>query len=292
MLNFIRFDVSKFFKSKAIWMCIFFLTIFLSIVTFVQVKDSGQSYSDYQLDYQSQEAEIKEEKDKDATIRVHRELAPLMSEEEFNDLQADLKNSMTISNVFFENYSILTIFAFIFFALFVGNDFSTGYLKNMLAIQGAKWKWVTSKMVVAITFFVIMSLVILGFGLVNEVLSQQFLADNPWKDHLILFLPQVLLFMIIMQFAVALILLTQSKVTTIVIATLFGMGLHSQLLNFIGQSIGIDLVSKLYSSQLLSMGQAYHDNYFEVLLIGLIYLSVLYIFNRWYIYKVDFKFDH
>lgn len=289
MLNFIRYDIRRMFKSKGLWLGLLIINLFLALMTFINYHEVQQTYADYQ-----QEAMKQSQPDEQSGLVIERstEGGQIKTEEEFLANQAEVKASMTFDRFVIDNFPMVIVFAYIYLANFVAADFSSGFLKNMLPLSGAKWKWLLAKIVSVACFYPVLLLNNMIFAVINELLSGQFMTQIHWRDHLQLILPQLSLLMIICLLSVMVMLFSQNKVTTIVIATLMGMGLHTQLLTIIENSLGIDLVNQLYSSQLLQMGTQFEGQILPLLIRGLIMILLLYLFNYWQIYRMDFNFEH
>ena len=289
MLNFIRYDIRRMFNSKGLWLGLLIINLFLALMTFINYHEVQQTYADYQ-----QEAMNQSQPDEQSGLVIERstEGGQIMTEEEFLANQAEVKASMIFDRFVIDNFPMVIVFAYIYLANFVAADFSSGFLKNMLPLSGAKWKWLLAKIVSVACFYPVLLLNNMIFAVINELLSGQFMTQIHWRDHLQLILPQLSLLMIICLVSVMVMLFSQNKVTTIVIATLMGMGLHTQLLTIIENSLGIDLVQQLYSSQLLQMGTQFEGQILPLLIRGLIMILLLYLFNYWQIYRMDFNFEH
>ncbi|MGY4105157.1 hypothetical protein ACWOA0_05985 [Ignavigranum ruoffiae] len=289
MLNFIRYDIRRMFNSKGLWLGLLMINLFLALMTFINYHEVQQTYADYQ-----QEAMNQSQPDEQSGLVIERstEGGQIMTEEEFLANQAEVKASMIFDRFVIDNFPMVIVFAYIYLANFVAADFSSGFLKNMLPLSGAKWKWLLAKIVSVACFYPVLLLNNMIFAVINELLSGQFMTQIHWRDHLQLILPQLSLLMIICLVSVMVMLFSQNKVTTIVIATLMGMGLHTQLLTIIENSLGIDLVQQLYSSQLLQMGTQFEGQILPLLIRGLIMILLLYLFNYWQIYRMDFNFEH
>ncbi|UUX34939.1 hypothetical protein [Fundicoccus culcitae] len=290
MLNFIRFDIKKLFLMRGFWIALIIFVLFCGMTLIIDSMDYHATFEDYQTSQTALNEMAENEGSGDIRIEVE-STQNLLTEEEYLIYKEQLRERMTITDFSLSSYGITIVIAYIFFALFVGNDFSSGYLKNMLALRGAKWKWVTSKIVVAVVFNLVMYLVALGFGVLYEISAGQFPAAIN-LGHLVLnFLLYSLLFILIMLLNVALLLIFQSKVTIMVVSTLLSMGLHINILNQIGNLTGLDLTSYFYSIRLQNMGMDYQGLIIPALVSGLISFLLLYSFNRWYVYRVDFKFE-
>lgn len=283
MLNFIKFDISKLLKMKSFWFTLFLMGSLIFALMMLESSELNTSYEDYK----KQQIATNEESKKNNLPTFD-----IKPEEEYNNMNAKIKESMTISSNI-PSVAYLAIMAgYIFFAIFVGNDFTSGYLKNMLSIKGAKWKWVTSKIFVAIAFALATFIVGVIVGIASEIRADQFLQPINFAKLAIFFGLHSLMMIIIMMLNVGLMLLIQSKGAVTVISTLMGMGLHVQLLGKLGEVLNFNIIEKLYSSKYQAMGLAFEGQLTNALIAGAITFAILYLFNRFYVYRIDFKFEH
>ena len=294
MLNFIRFDIKKLLRMKATWISLTLLSLLLVFVTCMTYYEVNQPYEDYVERVESFQKSSNERASREG-IKVEVQSnsnGGLMSEEEFEQSKKEELETLTLSNALKEHFGATCIFIYILMAIFIGNDFSSGYLKNMLAIKGAKWKWLTAKLASATFIFILMKLVIFIISYGGHAYMGR--LDQPFSlmDHLVLIIPQWLLYLVIMFFITTISLIFQSKVSIIVVATLMGAGIHKQLIKLISDSLNIDFTQHLYSVRFFQMGDQFVEHVLPVIGIGVLYLIGLYILNRWLIYRIDFKFDH
>lgn len=283
MLNFIKFDICKLFKMKSFWFTLFLM----GAVTFgLMMLESSQLNISYE-EYKEHQISVNEDSKKEGLP-----VFDIMPEEEYNKTNEDIKNSMTISSNINSIAYLAILAGYIFFAAFVGNDFSSGYLKNMLSIKGAKWKWITSKIFIAIAFAIATFIVGALVGVASELKAGQLLQPLNLGNLAIFLGLHILMMVIIMLLNISLILLFQNKGTVTVISTLIGMGLHVQLLSKLGDLLNFNIVEKLYSSKYQAMGLVFDGQLTNALISGIITVAILYLFNRWYVYRIDFKFEH
>ncbi|MBG9979730.1 hypothetical protein HZY91_01630 [Facklamia sp. DSM 111018] len=285
MLNFIKFDLRKMFRMKGFWLSVLF---FIALLGLNLTLDHNQYNMDYDQYYQTQTRNNEKAAENEGSgFQIE-----IVDEETYNQQQKALKEGMRFDPFILNSFTLTSVVCYIFFGLFVSNDFSSGYLKNILSIGGAKWKWITSKIVVAsVLTLCLFILQILG-GLVSEIISEQFLSTISFTGILGQLALNILLSILIMLLNITSILLSQSKVTTMIISSLFAMGVHLQLLTQIGKLLNIDIVGQFLSSRLQVMGYDFEGQFLPALLTGLTAFTLLYLFNRWYVYRIDFKFDH
>ncbi|MCR8969412.1 hypothetical protein [Facklamia sp. 7083-14-GEN3] len=292
MFNFIRFDIYKLLHMRATWISFFLFSLVLGINVYVGHKDIEKPYNDYIVSMTSINDEDEEESSKQFAEINFSDSESILSEKEYELMIQEKKNALKLSNKVITNFDFTFMFVYILFAIFIGKDFSSGYFKNILAIKGAKWKWVTAKVFVASVVYFITQIISFAFSLVGAGLTKQLDQPFAWQEYLTLMFPQILMYSIIMLFLVFLNVYLQSKITVIVVAVLMGSGLHNPLIGFIDNFLNINITSLLFSNKLMTLRADYINQALPVIGVGLIYLLMLYCLNRWYIYRTDFKFDH
>lgn len=289
MLNFIRFDMKKLFKMKATWVTLLMVAAFMALGTFIEHYSYSQTYEAYETSM------TKETKSDNVVVVVEVQQSndqPLMSKEEFQAMKEAERKDLSMQKNIIRFFPASMIFVYILIAIFIGNDFSSGYLKNMLAIKGARWKWVTSKFAVAALIFFMVELIIIGFSYFDAKLAGQLGQAIVWKELLSAIGMQAILVLVIFSFLVTLSLILQSKTSIIVIATLMGMGLHLQIIKMLDDGLKLKLSDMVLSNKVMAIGMAGTQLTWQTVAMGLMYILGLYILSRWLVYRIDFKFEH
>lgn len=289
MLNFIRFDMKKLFKMKATWVTLLMVAAFMALGTFIEHCSYSQTYEAYETSM------TKETKSDNVVVVVEVQQSndqPLMSKEEFQAMKEAERKDLSMQKNIIRFFPASMIFVYILIAIFIGNDFSSGYLKNMLAIKGARWKWVTSKFAVAALIFFMVELIIIGFSYFDAKLAGQLGQAIVWKELLSAIGMQAILVLVIFSFLVTLSLILQSKTSIIVIATLMGMGLHLQIIKMLDDGLKLKLSDMVLSNKVMAIGMAGTQLTWQTVAMGLMYILGLYILSRWLVYRIDFKFEH
>lgn len=289
MLNFIRFDMKKLFKMKATWVTLLMVAAFMALGTFIEHYSYSQTYEAYETSM------TKETKSDNVGVIVEVQQSndqPLMSKEEFQALKEAERKDLSMQKNIIRFFPASMIFVYILIAIFIGNDYSSGYLKNMLAIKGARWKWVTSKLAVAGLIFFMVELIIIGFSYLDARLAGQLGQAIAWKELLPAIGMHALLVFVIFSLLVTLSLAVQSKTSLIVVATLMGMGLHLQIIRMLDDGLHLKLSDLVFSNKVMAIGQAGSQLNWQTGMMGLGYVLVLYLISRWLVYRIDFKFEH
>lgn len=282
MLNFIRFDLKKLMSLKSLWVTLLIFISLLAITSFITVREPHTSYEEYLLVH---ELESQGMENRESTSSA-------MTSEEYESYQQMSIENLNISQFAFENLSAIQIFAHVFFAIYLGMDFSSGYMKNMLALKDAKRSWILSKVFVAIMFSILSFALLLGMGAIVEVIGGQWLSPIQWGRLGQAFIGVATLNILIISILTFIVLILQSRVALVVIATLMATGIHHNILNLIGDLIGLDFTPYVFSMQFLQWVMNRTDNYLTILSMGLIYI-VSFLGMSWVTaYRIDYDLEH
>lgn len=282
MLNFIRFDLKKLFSLKSLWVTLFIFVSLLAVTSFITIRETQTPYEEYllinELEYQVSETE---------------ESTPVaMTREQYETNQEMSYENLNMSQFTLDNLSAVQLFAHVFFAIYLGLDFSSGYMKNMLALKGAKRSWILSKISVAIMFSILTFVILLGAGVIIEVMSGQWASPIQWDLLIQSFVGVTILNVLIIAILTFIALTFQSRISLVVIATLMATGIHHNILNLFGNVIGVDFTPYLYSMQFFQWAINGIGDYLTVIGMGLIYVIVFLGLSWLTIYRIDFDFEH
>lgn len=292
MLNFLAFDLRKLFISKGFWTTILFMMIGCGIAGALMVYSANESYENFQ-NMMEEQAEMEAEENEGAiqfSIETEDPNANINASQ-YNLAQTALRETMRVGYFVTFLYSMLSVLFSIYIAIFLGNDFSSGFLKNMLAIKGAKWKWVTAKLGIAIVLMTILFAILTAGGAIVEYLVHDSLTVN-WAFIGKIYGLSLILAMIITMVSVAILLITQSKVMTIIMNILMSLGVHASILGLIDQFTRTSMRDALYTKQFAEYRMDGSIDIVPIIILGFVYIIVLYIFNRIYIQRMDFNFEH
>lgn len=137
MLNYIRADLGRLFRGKSLYIIILALFLLMLTVGLAYEMTTRISYEDY---LEPQEGMLKIEPSTQLSVQ---------SREEYERDQAEQRQQMTGAfylSILSSQPGIFYLAFSLFFSLFLLQDYTRGYLKNILNIPRAKTKWILSKM--------------------------------------------------------------------------------------------------------------------------------------------------
>lgn len=297
MLSFIRYDFKKLFMMRAL--PIFFIlvllpTVILSALEYYQ--GYGQSYDQYEVSYEEQLRDHQESQNSDQEMEedgLHISVVhpgEKMDEATYQAAQAEAKESLSLDQSSFDTMIYLAPLAIVFFAIFIGNDFSSGFLKNLLSLKDARRNWVLAKIPTALVFGLIVLLASLAFGLYTHVMAGLAWKNLEWTSLFLQFIMLELYLVITILLANLLALLSQSKSLTIVMGLLIGSGMIHSLLVTIGSYFDLNLNHLFFLRRMEAIGLEADKGFFSLALLGGVYLIILLSLNLIRIKRMDFKF--
>lgn len=303
MLNFIRFDIAKMFRTRSFYIIIGIVSVLnLAWVAIALNLGYGQDYSDYRQKYSQhveqyaaqQEREAQEEGQSDTnSLSIAFSLAPpdeeLMDEGTYKVVQEEFLKAFRLDRSTIGQLARLTTGAWIFFAIFLGNDFSSGYLKNLLTMEGSRRKWLFSKIITALVFGLVCFVVslILGVGIAAYA---GVLGHPIHYTHLLgEFLLYELYFVLIMAVTSLFVLFSQSKTVTVILAVLMSVDIFQQGVQAIGSWFHLDLSKYLYSKALAEISFDWTSFPWSVLALAAVYILAIYLINQFKVQRMDFR---
>lgn len=295
MINFLRFDLQKMLGMPAFY--IYFILMFaLAAVLGPLLYNGDQSYQDYYDNYQqfqqSQDAKDEEGNNFEFTLNRYEESLPLMDEDSFQTYQKELNESYRFDQITYQFMMTMMDFSIIFFAIFVCNDFSSGYFKNLLSLSGCRWKWVLSKVGLALVFGLIALVFAVISGAINHGISIQPSFSIHWARLFTHFAIMQVGLVIAMLLVSLIILLIQNRTLTILIATLIAMRIQATVLIYLSQKTKLDFSSLSYVLTAEDLGFGLEGSVSHLFLLGMTYILVLLALSLLRSRKMDFQFSH
>lgn len=172
--------------------------------------------------------------------------------------------------------------------LFIGADFSSGYIKNILAYRGNKFSYIISKLVTLITAGFILSLVMMLIALVMAMILPIGYLPSSFADIASYYLTLQLLSAGLIGMTLFAMLLTRRESAGIGISIVIGGGILSMLLEQLLHLFGRSMVP--FS---LILKQAQIPTVFEPMvninycLTGLIWCVIYLMLGAFFLYKKD-----
>lgn len=222
MLNILRADITRMFKSRSTWVILIIATVFMAL--FIGIMHY-QVTGDYEVLMQGAP-----EGAEGTGFYISTEL----TEEQFEANREIMIDSLTPSGILAQLNSQLTGFMLllmlVFAAVFGTRDYSTGFIKNLLPQPRYRTNRVLSKVVVYAVFNALTLLInLIGAFILILILKGEFVTEGlggTMAYLAILWLLSVALSMIVDLVAN----MTGSTVTTVIVAVVLSMNLVGTLL--------------------------------------------------------------
>ncbi|WP_195854026.1 hypothetical protein [Aerococcus tenax] len=297
MLNFIRFDLRKMFKSPALYVIIFLMFLAGGIGYHVtQHYGYGQSYQAYKQKQDQAQAKYEKNRTKQADDQAGIEFepapTPTLNEESYQVLHQEAYGNFKIDRAAWSFMMNMAKCSWIFFVLFLGLDFSSGYLKNLLPLENARRSWLFAKFGLALTYGLLSLLLGLVFGTITHYLSGQAFTN---LDFLTLgkhFILVECLLLMIMAICSSITLLSQSRTVSVLIGALISVGMLSSLIAFIGEWLQLPLAKWLFFIRYEGIEFSQSGQFLGLLTLALSQIILVTLFNYHRIERMDFHFDH
>ena len=263
MLNIIKMDLYKMFKSKSFYLL---NIILLSISLFIGILTAKTIMMDY-----------KEAQDSNISWSGEDTLSsndPLLTEKEYYEMQDGMVADMDVEELIIIQYSygIATILLTIFLATIVCSELDTGFIKNVIPLKNSRYSLIVSKNIVALLFIIIQ----VGVSLVGSIASTIMIYGKVNiidVNGLIIYLgAQVLLRIAFASLIILISYLFKSKATTMSIGIMLALNVHGLFLNILDKVVNIFKFNLSGLSIINNMGMTTfspHD-YGRVILISII----------------------
>lgn len=296
MLNFILYDLKKTFWGRQVLLCCVILLLICLLDGAVMFYNLRLNYDSYIQQLKKPEQSSEQAADQtEVKVETSTDLprhpdGSAFTADEFHDYQEEQRQSVTLKNSMDSFFSLIVVIFAISFSLHVSNDFSSGYLKNMLSIRSARKKWLGSKIALSLVLYSLYFILVLfvSLGIVHVV--QGGLPATEYGYQLKLFCLGALYILIFAMLILFVLLYTQNKVAAIVFAILTAMGLPVSLVQLLDGLLKTHLKTYLYSQQLLHFQIYPESSLTTLLIIGAVSLLVPYLMNRRRISHMDFVF--
>ncbi|AXY26261.1 hypothetical protein CL176_09780 [Suicoccus acidiformans] len=278
MLNFIQFDLKKMVRTRALWVLIGLMVVFTSLSA---ISDSNalknSNYEEYKQETLQRIEKQKESEENNSGIVVSSGPEEVVDEATYDALMEQTKESLSFEPSTLYMMQNMVMIAWIFFAFFVGNDWSSGYIKNLLTLDGARRNWVTSKIVSGLAYGVLTLAISLAYGAFTHMISGQ----DAWTvdvgnlaSHFLLNEIYIVIAALVVSLAQ---LLTQSKTATVIVAFFLSSNMMNSIAQLISSWVKVDLTPYLYSVAYRNLGiDIDMAKIWSVVLLGLAYIVVTY----------------
>lgn len=172
MLNYIRTDLRRMVRARS------FRYTMLALIVFMTIVYSSYNYSFHQ----TQEALTKPESVITFTDREGN-MVPVTDENygQFMDSMRQAAKPVSVIQAVTTSPPVATLLTGLFFALFVSQDFGTGYLKNQMAQKGVRGKWIAGKISIVIGYVLIQFALLIALSLLGAKFVGVSIATNWWQ---------------------------------------------------------------------------------------------------------------
>ncbi len=165
----------------------------------------------------------------------------VQSPEEYYAIQKEIKSSVTVDDFIMIQYasSIMLIVMAAFIAKFVCSEWDTGFVKNIIPLNGSRVSLVVSKNIIVLLFVLIEGIISIFVAMGSNVLVSGKVSILDFKGIIIYIGLQILLQMAFASLMILISYLFRSKSVTISIGILLGMNVHAMILNQLDKLINI-----------------------------------------------------
>ena len=263
MLNIIKMDVYKTFRSRSFYI--------LHLILLVIVLAAGIAIKyDVSRDYETAKASNIALRDEDTSTSDE----SFFTEEEYIQMQQESIQEMDVKEFMTIQYSGITLMLMAtFLAIFVCSELDTGFIKNITPLKHSRSSLVLSKSIVAILFIVIQAAIVFGGSLFSTILlSGKIDVVHPKELAIYVGLQMILA----TAFASSIILigyLTKSKAATMSAGILFSLNVQGLFLSLFDQLINRSSIrfSQLSIINNARMSVFESTDYQRVLLISIVF---------------------
>lgn len=247
MINIMKSDINRLFKSKGFWFSlgIFIIISISTILLLISAQNSSMMNSS------------------DGSLNITASMS----------IKAVLKNSNSFATLFGHSFGSLVLG--IYLAIFVCNEYSSGYIKNIATLSNGRIAIIISKVVVAaiIDLIIILLSYILGFILGN-VLVDKFVVDSLdviLKSSLVMFVMTLALFSIVIVITT----LFRNKIAGIILVLLISSGMLQPFFTSLFDIINLTFLSDYTLTSLFQNTALVEENIFiRVILASIFYIIV------------------
>lgn len=265
MFNILRMDLYKMFKSKSFYILnVALLVIALSMALLMKFTltmdfEKGQQSN---LSYNRNE-EMLSTND------------PSVTEEEYNSMQAEIIDTMTVNEFIVFQYSefLISILLVIFIALFICSESDTGFIKNIIPLKNSRINLLISKNIIVIFFIIIQGII----GFIASIISNLIVSGKvnilDFKELVIYLGIQMLLRIAFGSLLILFAYLFKSKSASMSVGILLSVNIHGLFLDMLNRVVSISNLnlSKLSIIGNVSIVRFDHDDYQRVIIISIVY---------------------
>ncbi len=255
MFNIIKSEIKRLFKSKGFWLSIAIFILIYSLCIFMLLtsqengvlpKTSAKPESEFYLSFEF-------------TFR--------------SSTQIIVKSLNSFATTF--GHSLGSLILGIYLAIFVCNEYSSGYIKNIATLPNGRLALVVSKIAVAVFIDLIIILLSYGIGFIlGNLLIDGFIIESIGlilKSSAVMFIMSLALFSML----IAITSVFRSRVAGIILVLLISSSMLQPLFASLFDLVNLSFLSKYTLSYFFLNGSLVNENEFiRVILISLLYTII------------------
>lgn len=281
MLNILKMDLYKMFKSKNFYIVNVILILVVISLGLLLNFVSNMDYEDAQkgsINLSVNNNEI----DADNTS---------LKEKDYYTMQEELKENMDVKEFLSMQYSsgLASILIVIFIALFVCSEWDSGFIKNIIPLKNSRTSLLLSKNVIIAMFIIIQAIIALISAMISSFIITGKFNNFDFKELMIYMGIQIIIRIAFSSLLILISYMFKSKSTSMSIGILFALNIHGLFLTLVNKvvSIGKLDISKLSLIGNTSIMEFAIGDYKRIIIISIVYFLLYNIVSTVRIKKME-----
>lgn len=268
MINILKMDLYKMFHSKSFYIlniALVVVVLFMAVVMKVTLNMDFEAAKQSNLRFHMDENSVSTND-------------PSLTEEEYNEMLKDLRESMNVNEFITFQYSefLISILLAIFIAIFICSESNTGFIKNIIPLKNSRVNLVVSKNIVVFIFVIIQGVIGVLSAMVSNLIVSGKINFLDFKELMIYLGLQMFLRMAFGSLLILLAYLFRSKASSMSIGILLSVNIHGIFLNMldkVAHVFKIDL-SRISLAENMAIPRFNSNDFKRVIIISLMYFII------------------
>lgn len=268
MINILKMDLYKMFHSKSFYIlniALVVVVLFMAVVMKVTLNMDFEAAKQSNLRFHMDENSVSTND-------------PSLTEEEYNEMLKDLRESMNVNEFITFQYSefLISILLAIFIAIFICSESNTGFIKNIIPLKNSRVNLVVSKNIVVFIFVIIQVVIGVLSAMVSNLIVSGKINFLDFKELMIYLGLQMFLRMAFGSLLILLAYLFRSKASSMSIGILLSVNIHGIFLNMldkVAHVFKIDL-SRISLAENMAIPRFNSNDFKRVIIISLMYFII------------------
>lgn len=268
MINILKMDLYKMFHSKSFYIlniALVVVVLFMAVVMKVTLNMDFEAAKQSNLRFHMDENSVSTND-------------PSLTEEEYNEMLKDLRESMNVNEFITFQYSefLISILLAIFIAIFICSESNTGFIKNIIPLKNSRVNLVVSKNIVVFIFVIIQGVIGVLSAMVSNLIVSGKINFLDFKELMIYLGLQMFLRMAFGSLLILLAYLFRSKASSMSIGILLSVNIHGIFLNMLDKVVHvfkIDL-SRISLAGNMAIPRFNSNDFKRVIIISLMYFII------------------